>query len=328
MANGNPDGYEVLAGLAFMNGDAEGIIENLDLGINQGGIRCIATKAVVLYRGLDTDNIHIEEDEQESYRLLTSVKWTDDYYLPFEYLGHFAKNKDDYFLAKEYYERVLKINPTCYYVMSSLGDILRNVEGLIDYQRAFSLLHQAAINGDADGMNSYALMLYFGENGNEDKETALEWMRKSAELGYTQAMINLGDIYADIYENPKEARSWFQKAADAGDPQGEERLKDMHAGQISKEDVVQNMFDHYLNDEENILKMPPSATSSLGFPSLMKKIQNVIESEDLSDLNADRLRILQGFLSLYYFKSHFFDEDFSEKEDDYYAILDKVDDYI
>ena len=57
-------------------------------------------------------------------------------------------------------------------------------------------------------------------------------------------------------------------------------------------------------------------------------IQKVIDYENLSDYENDRLRLLMGALSLLYFKDHLFDDNFDKMENKYYQILDKVDEYV
>lgn len=60
----------------------------------------------------------------------------------------------------------------------------------------------------------------------------------------------------------------------------------------------------------------------------MSGIQKVIDGGELSGYEADRLRLLQGWMSLVYFHDHYLDDDFDDYEDDYYAILDRVDELV
>ena len=93
-----------------------------------------------------------------------------------------------------------------------------------EYELALNLLHQAARAGDLNAMNTLGSCYYNGTGVSEDPTAGLNWYRKSAEQGNTEAMVFLGD-HSINEGKEEEAMSWYRKAARLGDSEAEERLE-------------------------------------------------------------------------------------------------------
>jgi TPR repeat protein len=58
-----------------------------------------------------------------------------------------------------------------------------------------------------------------GQGCDQNQTKAVEWYEKSAHLGYSTAMFNLGECYEDgdgITRDVNQAREWYTKAAAQG----------------------------------------------------------------------------------------------------------------
>lgn len=326
---GNPDGYRSLFEVLKARGKGYDAVNALETGVSKGSLHCILWLALLLYLGTDVAGYQVKEDEDRAFGLLRSVNWDmhTDYFGAFELLGHIYRNRGDIPCAIKYYEKTLNANNNCYTAMASLGDILRTEESVRDYHRAKILLENAAHNNVVSAMNDLGVMLYLGEGCEQNEHTAIEWFKKAAQEGFTMAMINLGDIFAD--ENQEEAIYWYKRAADEGNSDGEERLKNLQNNDASYDTSrSDNIYKTQLDNLENTIKLMPSTFLGSGFPNRLSGIQKVIDGGDLSEYEADRLRLLQGWMSLVYFHDHYLDDDFDDYEDDYYAILDRVDELV
>lgn len=330
LREGEIDAYRLLYEIEEERKNGKSAMALLETGVTRGSRSCIEWLAFILYWGYEIGDFEIKPDEDRALKLLTSVEWDKDYSLAYELLGNVYRDQEKYELAKEYYEKALDADSEAYGAMAELGVMLRTVDEIQDYSKAKDLLSKASEAGNFMAMNNYGVMLYLGEGTQQQIPTALDWFMKAADGGHTQAMINLGDHFAD--DNPKEARYWYNQAKEHGDTRGEERLNEMeesagstHSIDTSRSDKI---YDNFLNNLENTFNLSPSTVLNSGFPNRIEGIQKVIDKGDLSAYEADRLKILQGLLSLCYFRRHSLDDDFSEHEDDYFKILDAVDDYI
>ena len=327
---GEMDAYRLFYAVEEERDNGKSAMALLETGVTRGSRSCTEWLAYILYWGYEIGDFEIKPDEDRAFKLLSSVEWDDDYSIAYELLGNIYRDQEKPYLAKEYYDKALKADPKAYGAMASLGGMLRTIDEIKDYSKAKDLLSKAAESGNLTAMNSYGVMLYLGEGVDQHIPTALDWFMKAADRGYTQAMINLGDHFAE--DNPKEAKYWYNQAKEYGDSRGEERLKEMGESVESTDSIdtsrSDKIYDNFLNNLDNTFNLSPSTVLNSGFPNRIKGIQKVIDKGDLSAYEADRLKILQGWLSLCYFNRHFLDKDFSKQEDDYYKILDAVDDYI
>lgn len=91
----------------------------------------------------------------------------------------------------------------------------------------------------------------------------------------------------------------------------------------SEKSYSDKIFDEYIADINSLLDSDLDV-----FSYKVGRIQKIINNENLSDYEADRLRLLQMVLNLFYFDAHFLDDDFDDKEDKYYGIIDSVDNLI
>lgn len=113
---------------------------------------------------------------------------------------------------------------SCYYIGSILSENYRN------YKESYSYFLEAANNGD------FAVAWYnlgwltekrYGENfsSNSEKDNqAMQYYKKAANKGDTDAMDAVGRLYAS-YNMLDEARPWLEKAASMGNEQAKKRLR-------------------------------------------------------------------------------------------------------
>lgn len=95
--------------------------------------------------------------------------------------------------------------------------------------QAFELYRKAAEAGDPVGQYGLGTMYASGEGVSRDTEQAVHWFRRSAEQGYGQAMVVLGDAYLagdlGLPQDQEEGMSWINRAAEAGYKPASDRLE-------------------------------------------------------------------------------------------------------
>lgn len=327
--HGDNNGYYILALVLEERNKGKEAVDQLEIGASKGDLDCIERLGIFYYWGSEVAGYAVSEDENRALELLTSVRWDDRHSIAMELLGNLYRNREEYPKAVECFDKALEIDSSNYSAMASLGTLLRSEEEIKDYRRAKELLQEAADNGEREGMNGLGVMFYLGEGCERNERVAIDWIKKAAQEGLYRAMINLYDILVE--ENRDEALYWLNRAAKEGSEEAKNRLQEMsQENDSSSNDTTRSdkIYDSFLNNLDNTFNLTPSRLLNSGFPNRIEGIQKVIEKGDLSDYEIDRLKILQGWLSLCYFRHHFLDDDFDEQEDDYYKILDRVDDYI
>ena len=323
---GNPDGYKVLYDVNVAKKDYSLALNFLEIGVENGSLDAIEQRAWMLYWGENAQGEEIECSEEEAYKLIKDKVWTDEHTMALLLMGYLHKDNGNYKLAKEYFERLLRIDDEDYGAMVALGNLLRNEEEVRDYQQASKLLKIAAENGNFSAMNSYGVMLYTGDGIEQDEKAAISWFNKAAQNGFSAAMINLGDIFEG--ENNEEALKWYNEAMKAGAPEAEQRIHDLNQQKIDFTRSSQ-IIDDFMKDWDNISEMEPYASVSQSFPNRLKKIQDVIDREGLSVYEIDRLKAFQAAISLLYFDYHLNNERFTSlRTESYYTILDHIDDLV
>ncbi len=90
-----------------------------------------------------------------------------------------------------------------------------------DYPKAIEWYTKSANLGNSDSMNN--LGIYYDEI-EENYIKAIEWYIKSANLGDSKAMNNLGYYYNEIEENYIKALDWYIKSANLNDSDGMNNL--------------------------------------------------------------------------------------------------------
>ena len=316
---GNMDGYSVLAA-------CEDSVESeklLDLGISKGSQSCVEDRAQNLIYGYEYPDGHIiEEDDEKAFNYLKNINWDKYHTYGLKMLGDLYRKRGNLVQAINSYKRILELDPQEYDVMYTLGDIFRTEEDVKDLAQAKILFLESARLGNITAMNDLGVMLYNGEECEQDIPEALNWLKKAAQNGLHQAMINLYDILID--ENRDEAWYWLNRAVKEGSEEAKNRLREIQ-NEEGTEDLSRSdkIYNHQLSNLENTLNL-----STYDFLNRLSSVQKVIDDGGLSDYESDRLRLLMGVLSLLYFKQHFGDDDFEEDDQRYYEILDKVDDYV
>lgn len=94
-----------------------------------------------------------------------------------------------------------------------------------NYSHAYKCFLDAANMGYREGYYQLG-MLYRNDNfDGANIDDAVEWLTKAAELGHTDAMYNLGEIY--LGRDNATAKKWFKKAASLGHEKAADRLNRM-----------------------------------------------------------------------------------------------------
>lgn len=326
---GDSDGHILLYRIYNEKDEGKKAMEQLEIGVSKGNLYCIEWKAYHLYYGYKSPDIVIEPDKEQAFELLTGVEWDDEHGLAFLLLGAIHENKGDYHKAIVFYEKALSIDPDDIEAMAQLGILLYCQEEVKDLERARILFAKASDGGHVWAMNFYGMMHYYGEGMQKDVAGAIKWLQRAAHEGNAYSMLELGDIFRD--EQPDKARYWYEKAAAEGIEDALERLEEMDEADApidtSRSDKI---YEYQLDKLDANLVLPPKNRYGASFQDCIDEIKKAIKKGDLSDYECDRLRLLAGWMSLVYFKYHFFDEDFYKngKDEDLYAILDSVDDFV
>jgi len=128
-------------------------------------------------------------------------------------------NARDFSRAAELYEKAAKLGAIR--AMTAYGNILSRGIGVPKNPiEAHKWLEKAADSGDADAQFLVGRNFERGQGGVEtDLETALQWYRKSAENGNSDAMNNLAVMFVlgeGVAPDVNEAAKWYLNAAEKG----------------------------------------------------------------------------------------------------------------
>ena len=98
-----------------------------------------------------------------------------------------------------------------------------------DLDRAFRYLTTAAKSGDAMSQFLLGFMYWSGRGTEPDEDKAYEWFLPAAEQGIPEAMYNVAKILLskDAENNKEEALDWLRKSANAGYGAAEDMLSDL-----------------------------------------------------------------------------------------------------
>ena len=121
------------------------------------------------------------------------------------------------------------------------------IAGIFD--KGYQLLHKNRkyLYSDDIAMNMFGLIYTLGDEEGlpADYKEALIWFKKAAEMGNTDAMINIGDMYKEGYGVPEdysEAMRWYKKAAELGDTDAMSTVGDMYKdGKGAERDLSEAM---------------------------------------------------------------------------------------
>ena len=89
-----------------------------------------------------------------------------------------------------------------------------------EYEQAVDFFRKAAEQGHTDAQFFLGLCYEVGRGVTKDYNEAIKWYRKAAEQGNTIAQCNLGVCYENghgVIQDYKEAAKWYRKAAEQGD---------------------------------------------------------------------------------------------------------------
>ena len=92
-----------------------------------------------------------------------------------------------------------------------------------DLKESRNWARRAAEGGDAQAMHYYAMQLYEGTGGAQNRVAALGWLKRAAEAGRVDSQYNVARLYEigdeGVTKNPVEAFKWYMIAARRGDQQ-------------------------------------------------------------------------------------------------------------
>ena len=100
-----------------------------------------------------------------------------------------------------------------------------------NYEMAFHWYQKSAELGNSSGMNNLGRCYYYGNGTKQNYEMAFHWYQKSAELDNSFGMNNLGDCYKNgkgTTQNYEMAFRWYQKSAELGNSFGMNNLGDCY----------------------------------------------------------------------------------------------------
>ena len=93
----------------------------------------------------------------------------------------------------------------------------------VDETESRNWARRAAEGGDARAMHYYAMQLYNGFGGAQNRAAALGWLKRAAEAGRVDSQYNVARLYElgdqGVTKNPVEAFKWYMIAARRGDQQ-------------------------------------------------------------------------------------------------------------
>ena len=91
----------------------------------------------------------------------------------------------------------------------------------VDLAESRRWARRAAEGGDPKGMHAYAMYLYDGVGGGQNRAEALKWLTRAAERGLTDSQYNVARLYENgaqgLAPNTSQALTWYAIAARSGD---------------------------------------------------------------------------------------------------------------
>lgn len=91
----------------------------------------------------------------------------------------------------------------------------------IDLAESRRWARRAAEGGDPKGMHAYAMYLYDGVGGGQNRTEALQWLTRAGERGLTDSQYNVARLYENgaqgVAPNTSQALKWYAIAARSGD---------------------------------------------------------------------------------------------------------------
>lgn len=117
--------------------------------------------------------------------------------------------------------------------MNQIGYIFSDEWVEADYAQAFFWFNEASKKNSDVGMYNLGMCYKNGWGVEVDAEIAAEWFKKAADMGYVEAMCELGDYYQDTLFDIDKSKMWFLKAAELGSSDAQNRLGVFYANDIN-----------------------------------------------------------------------------------------------
>lgn len=204
-----------ILGLCFAHGiivdvDYKEAIRRLVDGYNQTHIPGIAGLAALVYGEIeDYSNafkfaqIAADKEDKEGLTVLGAL-----------YLNGWGVNKDE----KKAFECYLQAAAQGHEVaLNQIGWMYQTGCGVEeDPVQAFFWYNESAQKGNDVGMNNLAYCYKDGYGVEQDVEAAAEWFKKAAETGCDNSMLELGKYYQETLFDLEKAKMWLLKAIDLG----------------------------------------------------------------------------------------------------------------
>lgn len=116
--------------------------------------------------------------------------------------------------------------------MNQIGYIYMGNEGNeADPEQSFYWFNESAKKDSNVGWFNLGCCYKNGFGVKKDSEEAAECFKKAANLGYVDAMVELGDYYQGVLVDLKKAKSWYQAAAEEGHPVAQNKLGVLYANE-------------------------------------------------------------------------------------------------
>lgn len=180
------------------------IQESVDLGCSQG----YYLLALIQEAGLCVNN------ESRSYTELMEEAMKLNNSNAYDIMASDIKDMDPK-KAKEYYVRAIELEHTG--SMSQLGQMYHDAG---KYNLAKKYYKMGMEKNNSSCYFNFAIMYQYGEGYNKNIKKAINYLKKSVDLGNVHAMVTLGAIYINEYEDYDQAIPYLELAVEKDDPLG------------------------------------------------------------------------------------------------------------
>lgn len=196
----------------------ETVVEQVDPVVDNASLEIIDEDVLVEeargYIFVDQPQKDIEKAKEIIVELAKNGNAEAQYLLGWIYDYEVQENNENKKAALEWYKKSIEQGYLKSYIAACANDFATYDE-ILEWQNNLRNSDLAEIN-DVDGLLLLGDYYYTGIDFIPDKEKAIMYYEKSAELGYSRAMNCLGNVLDDEIK----AFEWFEKSADKNDPSG------------------------------------------------------------------------------------------------------------
>ena len=249
--NGEPDGYDVLSDIYIEHEEWQKSLNALEEGVRKGSLLCRQNLAELYYFG--DEDYGIAQDVERTFQILSSAEWEGQFRSAYYILGDLYNYKQLIAQAKEYFEKAIRFTRKDSWALSwancDLGQILVFNDTFRDYTRGKNLLTLSANQGNTKAMDLLGVMYDNGIGVAQDKNLGRIWFQKSAEGGWTNAMVNLFKVTKDTERDT--AMYWLNKAAQEGDETAIQIKAELDTQDRARQHTPHNSYSYSHNYDNN-----------------------------------------------------------------------------